>query len=170
MRVADSRTFLATVSTSEIILDMNWVPLIRASPYFYFKIIGFKPFLCIISMAGINFSCSSLQAWPSPIMPNARWESGARSPEAPTVPFSGIIGMKFALNAEMIFSKFSGSMPLLPLLSVFILNIVILLTVFIGKGFPTQTEWDRIRLFWSTALSWKEIILSAKFPNPVLIP
>lgn len=34
-----------------------------------------------------------LQANPYPIMPKAKCERGAKSPEAPTVPFYGIIGI-----------------------------------------------------------------------------
>jgi hypothetical protein len=35
--IADYKSFYAEITTSEIILDINCVPLIRASPYFYLR-------------------------------------------------------------------------------------------------------------------------------------
>ncbi len=97
--IADSSNWLDNVWTSEIILDINWVPLIKANPYFYLKTIGFRFLFFITIWASINFDFYSHQAKPSPIIPRAKWERGAKSPDAPTVPFYGIIGKKLELHA-----------------------------------------------------------------------
>lgn len=70
----------------------------------------------------------------------------------------------------MILDKFLGCIPLLPLANVLILSIVILLTVLKGIGYPTHTECDLMRFICNYYLCSCVIILSAKFPNPVLIP
>jgi hypothetical protein len=44
---------------------------------------------------------AGLHIWPSPIRPRARWERGARSPLAPTVPCSGTHDRQEALKASM---------------------------------------------------------------------
>ena len=55
---------------------------------------------------------------PSPSRPSARCASGARSPDAPTLPCSGTSGRQSALNASTSARSVSSDMPEKPLASV----------------------------------------------------
>ena len=57
------------------------VPFTKASPSFASSVTGFNP--CAVSVRPSS---------PSPIIARARWESGARSPDAPTLPWDGTRG------------------------------------------------------------------------------
>ncbi len=72
----------------------NWVPLSSARPSFGLSSIGASPTSASASAAGATRSPT--RASPTPIIAAAICASGARSPEAPTEPLHGTIGVNAA--------------------------------------------------------------------------
>ena len=70
--IAESNMFSTTEATSEIILEINCVPLMRANPSFYRNFIGYKFNFCIILDAFVKVWLYCSQAKPSPIIPSAK--------------------------------------------------------------------------------------------------
>lgn len=64
------------------------VPLMSASPSLALSTMGERLWLSSTYFASAQ-PVLGLHMWPSPMSPRARWERGARSPLAPTVPCSG---------------------------------------------------------------------------------
>ena len=79
---------------------INWVPLIMASPSLASNLIGVRLWLSKTYWASPQ-PVEGLQARPSPIMPRAKWDKGARSPLAPTVPCSGTQGKHEAIENKI---------------------------------------------------------------------
>ena len=67
-------------------------------------------------------------------------ESGAKSPLAPSEPFSGIIGVTSAFNILIKVSTVSNFAPEKPLAKAFALSTWAALAVSIGSGLPTPHE------------------------------
>ena len=76
---------------------MPSVPLMRASPSFSRSSTGVMPAAAKASAVGIRSSAAS-RTTPSPISARAQWESGARSPEQPSEPYSWTTGVMPALS------------------------------------------------------------------------
>ena len=78
----------------------------------------------------------STSTWPRPMSGSARWASGARSPDAPTLPCSGTTGwMPCARNARRR-STINGRQPLWPSASVLARSRSIARTISRGNGAP----------------------------------
>ena len=72
--------------------SMPSVPLIRASPSLAASSTGVSPTAASASAAGISAPVAS-RTDPSPISASAQCESGARSPEQPSEPYSWTTGV-----------------------------------------------------------------------------
>ena len=77
--------------------SMPSVPLMRARPSFSSSSTGAMPAAASASAAGIRSPFASRTA-PSPIRASAQCESGARSPEQPSEPYSCTTGAMPALS------------------------------------------------------------------------
>lgn len=113
---------------------------------------------------------SGLHIWPSPIIPSAKWASGARSPLAPTVPCSGtherheaeesrffykdflqiIFPLNKPLKASMSCFRVGSDIPEYPFARTFIRS-ASNIRVFCGlSALPTPAAWDLIKFSWSS--------------------
>ncbi len=91
---------------------MNCVPLISASPSLGPSETGASPYSSSTTRAG--FFSPRCQTSPSPISGRKRWAKGARSPEAPTDPFSGTTGIMFSARCHNIRSSVANCTPEYP--------------------------------------------------------
>ena len=96
--------------------------------------------------------------------------SGDKSPEDPTEPFSGIQGVTSLLSSSTNFSTTILLAPEYPFAKFTALNRTTPLAISIGKGFPTLQEWLITIFFCNWPVCSLEILTSANFPNPVVIP
>ena len=148
------------------------VPLIRESPSLACSTNGTRP------------ACSSAEAedcdtqippfrtmhFPSPIIPRAICDNGARSPDAPSEPILGITGAIPALIIPKINSTTSGRQPEYPVHSVFARINIIIKTCSGCILSPTPQAWLRMRLYCNSS-SWScSMVTLDRAPNPVLIP
>ena len=108
---------LARRSASPPTACIACVPLSSASPSFACSSTGFSP--ARRSASRLSIRSPSKNASPSPIKLNARCASGARSPLAPTEPFSGITGETWWFNSSQSISMISRRIPLKPRVSTF---------------------------------------------------
>ena len=109
-------------------------------------------------------------ASPSPIKTAVMWASGARSPEAPTDPCSGITGITPRSNNVPNSSINSQRTPEAPRPNESNLRTIISLTMFSGNGSPTPQQCERIRFRCNELICSLGILVLASLPNPVLIP
>lgn len=121
-------------------------------------------------MASSYLLVSKSQTFPSPIIPKAKWDKGAKSPEAPTVPLTGTKGKISLLNPSIYLYKLTSEIPEYPLANTLILKAKSILVFPKSKGVPTPAAWDLIRFFYNSIVYSLEIIVLAKFPNPVFTP
>ena len=84
---------------------------------------------------------------------SARCASGARSPDAPTLPCSGTTGWMPSARNSQIRSTSSGRQPEWPSASVFARSRSIARTTSRGNGRPTPAACDASRFSWSRAAS-----------------
>ena len=147
---------------------MAWVPLFKASPSLADSSITGIP---ARSMASAPGSSSPLyQAIPRPIMGRTIWDRGARSPDAPREPFSGINGVTPLFNMAIMVSTVSRQMPEKPLERLLTRSNRIPLAMSSLKGSPAPTAWVMIRFFCSSLHSSWEMTTSLNLPKPVVIP
>jgi hypothetical protein len=95
---------------------------------------------------------------------------GARSPDAPQVPWEGILGMQFLLNASTMLTTMSGEIAENAVDKELILISNIILPIYRGMISPHPTECDRMRFNWSLASSYLSILTLLKDPIPVVTP
>ena len=118
------------------------VPLRSARPSFSTGTIGVMPAAAIAALPGISFSSSF--ALPSPQRTRARCASGARSPDAPTDPLDGIIGVTFALSISAMVCATIGLVPLCPRDKLAVSRSIIPRTTSLSSGSPTPAACERI--------------------------
>ncbi len=161
--------FIASYVAKSPIAVITCVPFISAKPSFEDKLsIMLIPDFSIAHLEGI---LSPLYiASPSPIIVKTIWDKGAKSPDAPSEPFSGIIGCTplFIISTKV--CNVSNLIPEYPLAKLFTLSNIIALTVSSLKGLPTPQEWLIIKFSWSSLESSLDIATSENLPNPVVIP
>ncbi len=98
------------------------------------------------------------------------WDRGARSPEAPSEPFSGITGCTPAFSMLTRVSTSSGRTPEDPWHSALARSSSIARTASAGRGRPQPTAWLTIRLCCSRLTCSAEIRTLLSAPKPVLMP
>ncbi len=147
---------------------MNCVPLIMPRPSFERRRSGL-----ILSAACTALAVTRLAFhWtlPSPSTGSVRCASGARSPDAPSEPFSYTMGWTRSFAKRIKRSTSSGVTPEKPLASPLTLRINIRRTSSAGISSPTPTAWLRIRFSCSCSIFDGAMRVSARMPKPVLMP
>eukprot|EP01139_Manchomonas_bermudensis_P020203 Amastigsp_a678124_15.p3 type:complete len:183 gc:universal Amastigsp_a678124_15:1016-1564(+) len=124
---------------------MNCAPLMRASPSLALSSIGSSPCAASTAAAGSYAHEVGFHISPSPMRPKARCERGARSPDAPTVPLSGMYERQHALNARIIFSIVTRRIPECPFARTLIRRPRNIRVRCHESGAPTPAACDRIR-------------------------
>ena len=117
----------ARTSASAPTAAMNCVPLMRDRPSFASSETGSSPTRA--SASAPESSSPSSSARPSPTSGSARCASGARSPEAPTEPRLGTIGVTPRLRQASRSSTVSARAPEYPFASVFARRSIAALTI-----------------------------------------
>ena len=145
------------------------VPLISASPSLAVSSIGSIPAAASASAAG-NDPPEPSSTEPSPISTSAQCASGARSPLAPSDPYSGTTGVSPAPSSERIRSATTGRAPEHPIASVRARSSIIARTTSRSTGGPIPAACERTSARWSATRASAGIRTSASDPNPVVIP
>ena len=135
------------------------VPFTKASPSFASSAIGCRP-----------RACTAPPSSPSPIIASAKWASGARSPDAPTLPCEGTRGWTRLFSIATMSSGRAGRTPLVPRTSTLARNSIIARTASSDRGSPTPDAWLRIRLSCNWRARSGGIRTCASFPKPVVTP
>ena len=146
----------------------TWVPFNSARPSLGPRTIGSRPTRASPSRAGCNSPL--IRTSPSPSSIRERCARGARSPDAPTEPFSGIHGITPALNRLISASTSSIRIPEWPRARLIILVAITRRTTSSGNNSPKPTLCDSTRLRCSSASLAAGMDVCASLPNPVLIP
>ena len=113
---------------------MSCVPLRSASPSFASRTSGSRPSSRRASSAGMTWPPTSTS--PRPMSGSARWASGARSPDAPTLPWAGTTGWIPRVRKARSRSTTSGRQPECPRASVFARSRSIARTTSRGRARP----------------------------------
>jgi hypothetical protein len=103
-----------SVMASTSMPSMPSVPLISASPSFSASATGLIPASAMASAAGLRVPVWSNTS-PSPISASATDDSGARSPEHPSEPYSCTTGVIPAFSRPASVSTVAARMPVWPL-------------------------------------------------------
>ena len=160
--------FIASYSVFRPTAVSICVPLLSASPSLDASTTGVKSACANASFASITSPLYS--TLPKPIKPSAMHESGAKSPEAPTEPFSGTIGWIPAFSISSKVCRVSSRMPEFPLAREFALKSIAALTYFCSYGLPIEQVWLIIKFRCSTAVCSVSIATFANLPKPVVSP
>ena len=107
---------------------------------------------------------------PRPIRGSARCASGARSPDAPTLPWAGTTGWIPSSRSRSSRSTSNGRQPEWPSASVLARRRSIARTTSRGSAGPTPTAWLTRRFSWSRRASAGGMKVVARSPKPVVIP
>ena len=107
---------------------------------------------------------------PSPMSASAQWASGARSPLAPSEPYSGTTGVMPAFRSAAIVSATIGRVPDHPIASVRARSTIIARTTSRSIGGPIPAAWERTSAFCSSARRSGGIRTRASEPKPVETP
>jgi hypothetical protein len=164
-RIRTSRSCNAITSIPSI----PSVPLIRASPSFAASSTGCNPAAAMASAAGIRTPSAS-RTVPSPISARAQCESGARSPEQPSDPYSWTTGVIPADRNDAISSAVSRRMPVCPVASVESRSSISARTTSRSTSGPDPAACERTSDFWSWARISVGMCRVARAPKPVEIP
>ena len=97
----------------------------------------------------------------------ANW---AKSPLAPTDPFSGITGIISWFKKSNIWLTTTNLTPLYPFTKVRSFKIIIIRTIPLSIGCPTPAAWDRTKFNCNFLWSEELIFTWLNFPNPVVTP
>ncbi len=144
------------------------VPFSNASPSLGSSTSGATPAWASAACAERNSPLT--RACPSPSSSNARCASGARSPLAPTEPFSGIQGMTPALNSASSVSTTSRRTPEWPRARLIILVAMTRRTTSSASSAPIPAQCDNTRLRCNSANRSGAMRVWASLPKPVLMP
>ena len=98
------------------------------------------------------------------------WASGARSPDAPTEPWSGITGITPAPSMSWMSWTVLHGTPDAPRPRDSSFSAIISRVVAVSRVSPTPQQWLRIRLRCRVAVSSGRIFTVASLPNPVFTP
>ena len=145
------------------------VPLISASPSLATSTTGVSPAAASASAAGIRVPDASRTS-PSPISASAQCESGARSPEQPSEPYSCTTGVIPALSTPAISSATSGRTPVRPVASVESRSSINPRTTSRSTSGPEPAACERTSDRCSCARISVGMCRVARAPNPVEIP
>jgi hypothetical protein len=145
--------------------SMACVPLIRLMPSLACQREGFDS--GAPQGLGPGHRAPSNSASPSPISTMAMWASGARSPDAPTLPCEGTTGVTPRLISSQMRSATSGRMPESPLASTLARISIMARTTSRASGSPTPAECERITLRCRRSRSAGGMRTSASRPTPV---
>ena len=107
---------------------------------------------------------------PTPIKVAARCDSGARSPEAPTEPWPGMIGVSPRSSIAPSSAIVSGRTPDAPCARLASFNAIISRAVAGAIGSPTPAACDKTMFRCKVARSASSIRMLASLPKPVLMP
>ncbi len=146
----------------------NCVPLMSASPSFAASAMGARP--AARSAAAPGSTAPPTSASPSPSITAAMCASGARSPLAPTDPWTGTTGTTPAASIPCRSSTSSQRTPDAPRPSDTSFSAIISRTTAPGVAAPTPAQCDRIRFRCSRAVSSGGTLTLASFPKPVFTP
>ena len=146
----------------------NCVPLISASPSLAPSVTGASPARASASAPGRRSPPTRASPWP--IITAAMCASGARSPEAPTLPCSGITGVTPRASIASISSTMTGRTPEAPRPSDSSFSAIISRTAGASSAGPTPQQCDRIRFLCSVAVSSGAMRTEASLPKPVFTP
>ncbi len=149
--------------------SMPSVPLSSASPSFSRSSTGAMPCSARSSAAGRS-SPSGPSASPSPISVSAQCESGARSPEQPSDPYSCTTGVIPALRIAAIVSTTRGRTPVRPDATVFSRRNIRARTTSRSTRGPMPAACERTMLRWSCARRSGLMCRTASAPKPVETP
>ena len=107
------------------------VPLIRESPSFACSLTGSNPASsnAVRESLETHLPATCTRHSPSPIIPIAIWESGAKSPEAPSDPILGIDGAILELTIPRRVSTTDGLIPDTPFAREFARIVIIIRTI-----------------------------------------
>ena len=144
------------------------VPFNKASPSLASRVSGLNPADCSACAAGRRPPLKKTS--PSPISGRDRCARGARSPEAPTDPFSGITGKIFSDSIEIKCSITCGRTPEYPRAKLKSFRIIASRTICGASGSPTPAACERMRLCCSVERSATSTWVFASLPKPVLMP
>ena len=145
------------------------VPLIRASPSLAASSTGSRPAAASASAAGSSVPVASRTS-PSPISASAQCDSGARSPEHPSEPYSRTTGVIPWLSSDAISCAVSRRTPVCPVASVESRSSIRARTTSRSTSGPDPAACDRT----SERCSWARISPGmcrvASAPKPVEMP
>ncbi len=145
------------------------VPLMRARPSLALSSTGLKPAAASASAAGISVPSASRTS-PSPIRASAQCESGARSPEQPSDPYSLTTGVIPADSSPAISSAVSRRIPVWPVARVESRSSISARTTSRSTSGPDPAACDRTRERWSCSRISAGMCRVARAPKPVEIP
>ena len=112
----------------------------------------------------------SQNASPLTNKPNTKCANGAKSPDAPTVPFIGTHDIQFSFNAITNLFNVSIVIPECPFANTFILNANNILVLCNDKYGPIPDACERIKFICKFFNSFLFIITFENKPNPVFTP
>ena len=144
------------------------VPLMRARPSLASSSIGSRS--SAASAAAAEMSAPPTSTLPSPSRARAAWAKGARSPEAPSDPYSCTAGVIPALSIATIRSTTSGRIPEYPMARVRARSSIMARTTSRSTRGPMPAAWERIRLRCSSRRRSSGMNFRARAPNPVEMP
>ena len=162
------KQFLNLLKAKHVYAEINWVPLIKARPSF--SLSDIRDFFSFCKTFLLSTSFPLYRTFPSPINGKNKWDKGAKSPEAPTEPCDGTIGIILLSICQQILSITSILMPENPLHKEWTFIINISLEISKGTFSPTPTAWLFSKFSCNNLESSFEIIVLHKTPIPVLTP
>ena len=149
--------------------SMPSVPLISARPSLATSWTGSRPAAARASAAGIRVPDASRTS-PSPISASAQWDSGARSPEQPSEPYSRTTGVMPWLSRSASSWAVAGRTPVCPVVSVESRSSISPRTTSRSTSGPEPAACERT----SERCSWARISVGmcrvASAPKPVEMP
>ena len=149
--------------------SMPSVPLISARPSLAASWTGSRPAAASASAAGIRVPDASRTS-PSPISASAQWDSGARSPEQPSEPYSRTTGVMPWLSRSASSCAVAGRTPVCPVVSVESRSSISPRTTSRSTSGPEPAACERT----SERCSWARMSVGmcrvASAPKPVEMP
>ncbi len=146
------------------------VPFTSARPSLASGTSAERPTFCSAAAPGMRVNSGPTKASPSPIITSARCASGARSPDAPTEPFSGMTGTTPRISICRSRSSVDSRTPERPPARTLARKSMSARTSCGGSGVPVPAACERSRLRCSRRKSGFLIDTSASVPKPVLMP
>ena len=110
------------------------------------------------------------KASPRPISKSPTWAAGAKSPLAPTDPFSGTTGVAPWFKKVTRYRSVSMRTPPYPRDRSWIRKAIMARTTSSGRGFPTPAAWLMRMFSWSFCVSFLDMVRLQSAPKPVVMP